>query len=256
MNPLHAGCAALLGQGEPPMPWLAPYREVGCAVALDVLAGRSVAQALAAALALHPVALSDRRSLHFVPQGELPQGEAYEAFIARTGRVPTRDNLHDLLNGLVWLAYPAMKLQLNRLHAAEIARRGVGPERGATRDRLTLFDENGALLQAPDVIVDALRRKDWPAAFVQHRALWSSATVRLVGHALLEKLMQPRAAITAHVWTSPNLQQAAQAPQWAWPAGRAHFPMPVLGIPGWWAGNEDPAFYDDRRVFRPPSQPR
>ncbi|MFP5413283.1 MAG: DUF3025 domain-containing protein, partial [Gammaproteobacteria bacterium] len=24
-----------------------------------------------------------------------------------------------------------------------------------------------------------------------------------------------------------------------------------LGIPGWWPGNEDPAFYNDASVFRP-----
>ena len=27
--------------------------------------------------------------------------------------------------------------------------------------------------------------------------------------------------------------------------------LPVLGVPGWWPANEDPAFYDDAAVFRP-----
>jgi Protein of unknown function (DUF3025) len=27
--------------------------------------------------------------------------------------------------------------------------------------------------------------------------------------------------------------------------------LPVLGIPGWWAGQEDPEFYTDKQVFRP-----
>jgi hypothetical protein len=27
-------------------------------------------------------------------------------------------------------------------------------------------------------------------------------------------------------------------------------PLPVLGIPGWAPGNEEPAFYDDTAVFR------
>lgn len=27
-------------------------------------------------------------------------------------------------------------------------------------------------------------------------------------------------------------------------------PLPVLGIPGWWGANENPAFYDDPQVFR------
>ncbi|MFZ2814510.1 MAG: DUF3025 domain-containing protein, partial [Rhodoferax sp.] len=28
--------------------------------------------------------------------------------------------------------------------------------------------------------------------------------------------------------------------------------LPVLGVPGWWAANENPAFYQDVSVFRPP----
>jgi Protein of unknown function (DUF3025) len=28
-------------------------------------------------------------------------------------------------------------------------------------------------------------------------------------------------------------------------------PLPVLGVPGWWPANEDPAFYADVGVFRP-----
>ena len=28
--------------------------------------------------------------------------------------------------------------------------------------------------------------------------------------------------------------------------------LPVLGVPGWWAANEDPAFYADASVFRLP----
>ncbi|EGD03465.1 hypothetical protein B1M_16340, partial [Burkholderia sp. TJI49] len=27
-------------------------------------------------------------------------------------------------------------------------------------------------------------------------------------------------------------------------------PLPVLGVPGWWAANADPAFYADPAVFR------
>jgi alpha-glucosidase (family GH31 glycosyl hydrolase) len=27
--------------------------------------------------------------------------------------------------------------------------------------------------------------------------------------------------------------------------------LPILGVPGWWADNEEPSFYDDAFVFRP-----
>ncbi|MFG5409680.1 DUF3025 domain-containing protein [Piscinibacter sakaiensis] len=107
-----------------------------------------------------------------------PRG--YEAWIAAERAVPTRDDLHDLFNGLVWLAFPALKWALNRRQASEIAGRGVGPRRGAWRDALTLFDELDVAMAPP-----------------------------------------------------------------------RHRPLPVLGVPGWWPANADPAFYDDPAVFRP-----
>ena len=53
--------------------------------------------------------------VRFVPQAELPAGMAYERLIFETGRVPTRDNLHDFFNGLVWLRFPQAKRRLNQL---------------------------------------------------------------------------------------------------------------------------------------------
>ena len=215
----------------------------------------SVAQTLNAALANQaPVALN-AGPLHFVPQLDLPDGEAYEAFIARTACVPTRDNLHDLFNGLVWLKFPQLKRRLNELQAQQLAHQGVAPTRGAVRDALTLFDENAAVLQAPELICQALRDRDWHALFVTHRAVWANASLTLIGHALMEKLTQPRKAITAHVWLIPqhcDLQThllEVLTPKLL--ASKPHWPLPVLGVPGWWAANEDADFYDDVKVFRP-----
>ncbi len=218
-------------------PWLVPYAAVAAPVLQRLERGEPVWQALG----------HDR----FVPQAELPAGEAYEAFIGRTGRVPTRDNLHDLLNGLVWLRFPALKQRLNALHAAQIAAEGVRPQRGPLRDALTLFDENGAWWSAPAPLADALRRRDWHALFVTHRGLWNQAMPVLVGHALLEKLAAPRKPITAHVWLAsqaPDHPDEIDAGAWA---ARPFEPLPVLGVPGWWPPNDDEAFYADASVFRP-----
>lgn len=226
----------------------------------------------------------DTRSLRFVSQATLPNGEPYEAFIARTGCVPTRDNAHDLFNGLVWLRFPRIKRRLNWLHAAEITRDGVGCTRGAVRDALTLFDENAALWAPPAELADALARRDWHRLFVTHRPLWRTAPLILFGHALLEKLVLPRKAITAHAWlvsAEPNATLRVDRSLsdrflgtadlgWAGSAERtieshfaesltseqlaakACFPIPVLGVPGWWSDNERPGFYDDSAVFRAP----
>ena len=35
-------------------------------------------------------------------------------------------------------------------------------------------------------------------------------------------------------------------------AAKPYTPLPVLGVPGWWADNENFSFYDDSTVFRLP----
>ena len=230
-------------------PWLAPYRDIGVCVQADLARGLSVAQALDA-----------QRSVawpRFIA-GDPPGGVAYEKFIARTGTVPTRDNLHDLFNGLVWLRFPALKRRLNALHAREIEQHGIGARRGAVRDALTLFDENGVLLRAPPLLAARLAERDWRALFVEQRPLWRDARLVIVGHALLEKLLQPRKPITAHVWLAPPGWQGAagDAVPEADPAAPPFAPLPVLGVPGWCTANEAPAFYADAAVFRPAGNPR
>jgi hypothetical protein len=236
-------------------PWLNPYRDEIRRLSACAVNTESLSQALNRALAEQaPVSLS-AGPLTFVPQLDLPEGEAYEAFIARTACVPTRDNLHDLFNGLVWLKFPQLKRRLNELQAQQLQLDGVMSTRGPVRDALTLFDENAAVLQAPAVITEALRARDWHALFVTHRAAWADASLTLFGHALLEKLTQPRKPMTAHVWVIPqHVDLQAHLSERLTPellASKPHLPLPVLGVPGWWAANEEPGFYDDVQVFRP-----
>ena len=236
------------------VPWLMPYRPTLLRIEACRSAGVSLADSLNAAMALQPAVTLRQGTLRFVPQHELPDGEAYEAFIARSACVPTRDKLHDLFNGLVWLQFPQLKRRLNELQAQQLAQGGVGATRGAVRDALTLFDENAALWQAPAVLVDALRQRDWRALFVTHRAAWQDARLTLFGHALMEKLTRPRKAITAHVWLVPEAADPqAHLIDTLTPerlASKRHLPLPVLGVPGWWPANRDASFYDDASVFR------
>lgn len=244
---MDSALASLAEALKTPSPWWSPHLRIARKV-LDAAKSDSVADALNAA---RGTAIGD---LRFVESSVLPAGEPYEAFIARTGCVPTRDNLHDLFNGLMWLGYPKTKRRLNVLQSEQLALRGNASTRGALRDALTLFDENAAILQAPAVLIDALRSRDWNTLFVERRAHWQSARLVLFGHALLEKLMQPRKAITAHVWVVEDLTDDALASSLdpARLAAKDFLPMPVLGVPGWWSANEAPGFYDDEEVFRRP----
>lgn len=244
---------------------------------------RSIAQPILqsadwrAALNTAATPLKNHRGLpiRFVPQAELPSGTPYEAFISGTGQVPTRDNLHDFFNALVWLAFPKIKSQLNACQAAEIARMSNAAtdlslsmsNRGRVRDAATIFDENAALIITRDPeLVEALRNHEWRHVFIGRReAFLQDYDVWLFGHALMEKLELPYKGITAHAWTveadntffilSPMEKRIwvdeQVSKQLAYGLSTSSFtPLPVLGLPGWW-GSQEESFYSDTKVFRP-----
>lgn len=227
-----------------------------------------------------PALNNQAKTLQFVSQGALPEGEAYESFIGTTGNIPTRDNLHDLFNGSIWLTFPKTKALLNYYHMLEIAQQGIGASRGRVRDTITVFDENGAILvTAAPSIGEALIDFDWQGSLVTPRDKWDNpqalnsdfqAAVYIFGHALLEKLLQPRKALCAHsivINVTPDffalslserishldkrvadymealLSQPDVTP-------RKLSPLPILGVPHYWAENANSSFYDDSQVFR------
>jgi hypothetical protein len=241
-------------------PWLARYKAIGETLAAQIALGGPVHEALNEALDLNPQIDCHVR---FVPQAESQGAAAYESFIWQTKTVPTRDNLHDFFNGLVWLHFPKVKARLNELQAAAIEVAGVSQHRGKLRDALTLFDENAAFLieqntQSP--LLQAIQVKAWQDAFVWRREDWVDAEVIIFGHALLEKLVTPRKAMTAHVLCplapigasiSFDVQLESQLNA-EYLATKPYAPLPVMGVPGWCAENEDEGFYEDASVFRTP----
>ena len=251
---LTAGrCVQSLLRGVPDIDWSAPWlngwRGVGETIAQKISAGCPQPQALNEA-GLAPV--------RFVPQSDLPEGQAYEDFIFAHGQVPTREGLHDFFNALCWMHFPQTKKRLNQLQATEIARAGVGQVRGPVRDAATVFDENALLIQPPDDLWAALTEHRWHDAFVGLREAWPATRLWTFGHAALEKAVQPYKSITVHMWRVPPSVLPADIDAWlaqdlsADKLSRKPFsPLPLLGVPGWWPANQDPAFYDDSSVFRP-----
>lgn len=205
------------------------------------------------------VSTSSGRPIQFVAAEDAPTGHAYEAHIATTGRVPTRLNRHDLFNALIWLAFPHAKARLNTLQAVAIERDGIAGGRGALRDAATVFDENGALLVTDAPTLPALLRdRRWREALVERRRDWGTVRVIAFGHALMDKLVKPYKAITAHALvvhlaataTLDQLDAAATALIDEDFRVSALAALPVLGVPGW-SENADPIYYDDAGVFRP-----
>jgi hypothetical protein len=231
-------------------PWLAPLRELRPLVERD-----DWRAALSAEARSRGIATADGRPLEFVAATDAG-AVAYETHIAATGRVPTRENAHDLFNALVWLAWPRTKAELNARQAHELARDGVSGSRGPVRDAATLIDESGLLLAADASAHAALARLDWPWLFGAQRARWGRDWQAFAfGHALLDKLLAPYKGLTAAVVCLPVSAAPVDQAAARWvrdaplaPPLLAH--LPVLGIPGWWRANEDPGFYADAAVFR------
>ncbi|GAB4213188.1 MAG: hypothetical protein Fur007_06880 [Rhodoferax sp.] len=245
-------------------PWLrSPWAALGQAIAKGWAQGQPLCPLLNAES--HTPDPRSNRPIgpRFVPAATLPAGCNYEDFVAESACCPTRENLHDFFNALVWRGFVRSKWRINALHRAELlhARAHHGPNgvRGPVRDALTLFDENGAVLQAPPALWTALHQRDWAVLFGPLRGLWREARLTLFGHALMEKLVKPRKSITAHVYQAPQaIDSIADLDDWLAQdlvpkklAGKPFAPLPVLGVPQWWAANADPAFYADAQIFRP-----
>ena len=241
-------------------PWLAPYKglaEHSAIQATELTQVCDLLNRLGHGQSSAPVA--------FIPQSHLPAGVAYEQFIFDTKECPTRDGLHDFFNGLCWLQFPQTKKRINQLQTEQIALLGSVAKRGPVRDALTVFDENAAFLFAPRELWQALVDKDWQRLFVTLRPLWTEAKLVLFGHALLEKLVNPRKAITAHVYVCNLIADFSEenlsyidafiaADLTAEKLATKPFaPLPVLGVPGWCEANEEASFYSDESVFRKPN---
>ena len=225
----------------------------------------------------------EKLPIRFVEQACLPEGEAYESFIANTGKIPTRDNHHDLLNGLIWLNFPQSKAVFNERHAKDILQHGIHNARTALRNALTVFDENGGIVVSSDrLLLEQLQAFKWKTALVTHRTNWlgQHRTIAFFpfGHALLEKLVNPRKNITSHTllilvdegWFAQSIDSqrnqldtaiANVFRQLATPdladnvvklSSKSFQPLPVMGIPGYSDDNVIPAFYQDEAVFRRP----
>jgi hypothetical protein len=211
--------------------------------------------------------------VRFVPQA--PKSKSFEAaFEPRTylrGEVQVRAfDWHDLFNALVWMTFPTTKAVINARHYESMAAAGMG-NRPPQRDALTLFDEDGVAVVSSDAeLLELVRGFRWKELFWHRRdAVEARMRFCVFGHALFSKARQPFVGLTgkAVLLQVPGafleLAQAAQLAEldrllamhiWdreRFRQGRELSPLPVLGVPGWWSGNEREGFYDDTAYFRP-----
>jgi hypothetical protein len=128
------------------------------------------------------------------------------------------------------------------------------------------------VLSSDASLLDDVREFRWKRLFVERRAnVIATMRVHVFGHALLDKALRPYVGMSAHAillqvpeehFVQQRMTQldtidmlAADAVR-SLTTPRSLSPLPVLGIPGWWRENEEPAFYDNAAYFREGRKPR
>jgi hypothetical protein len=208
----------------------------------------------------------------FVPAPEQKLSAVeYERRIVEAREVIVNDNWHDRFNACIWLTFPLTKRAISELHVTL----GPGEEnrRPRRRDVLTLFDESGLLLVCDSALCDTFKRLNethrWQTLFVERRREFVvSVKPILFGHGALEQLATKwhRGLTVKAQWLALH-RDASLAEIDCVLADRIvkgeelrederRIPMPLLGVPGWFEENEDPACYDDASVFRPARERR
>lgn len=203
-------------------------------------------------------------------------GRYYEQVIYESGQIPTRLNgWHDLFGALIWCLLPRTKALLNQLHYQDIEAFGQ-KARTAKRNAITLLDECGVILAVSDgEFKTKLRAHQWHWSFVEQRGQWGKTVAPfIIGHANYEMLTKPYIGLTGKVLFVTveadffALDLAGQyrvldgllvdliGQQDVLKDNRQLSPLPLLGVPGWYDDNQDPAFYHNVGYFRPKSVKR
>ena len=186
--------------------------------------------------------------------------------------MPTRnENWHDFFGGLIWCLFPKTKTLLNQLHMAEIAKHGA-KQRSKLRNKLTLLDECGVIIclePAMQQHAALLRTHQWQQTFVEQRSDWWQGVKPVIfGHAIYEMATRPFLGLTAKCLFIDVPEGFSR-----WPLTEAYryldgqlcslidngallsteqlTPLPLLGVPEWFAANENPQFYLNHDYFRP-----
>lgn len=194
--------------------------------------------------------------------------ELYEPRVYLKGELQTRtENWHDFFNAMVWLNFPETKKTLNKLHFTEATKRPKGSNRSTLENRITQFDECGAILVSTNnELLDLIKQHNWQKLFLENRLLLEDHLRCIVfGHAIFEKAINPYIGMTCHclLVNDENLLTKVKSHDYSdldkyltdkWQGEIAYNPtkfaaFPVLGMPKYWpVQNKD--FYQNKHYFR------
>jgi hypothetical protein len=210
--------------------------------------------------------------LHFVAAAtDKPPALEFERRVLDRGEVATRaENWHDAFHACAWALFPRAKARINALHLEA----GAAPApngRSPLRDLLTLFDESGIVIACADPwLASLLAGFQWHQLFwVERQRALRALDFTIFGHALYQQCHALYDGVTGKGIVVPVEPEyftcAAQQRLARLDAAIERFfagadvltgprtlqPLPLKGIPGWAAENQDETYYRDERQFRP-----
>lgn len=194
--------------------------------------------------------------------------DQYEPRVYLKKELQTRtENWHDFFNALIWLRFPNTKKTLNSLHFSTASKRETGTNRSTLENRITQFDECGAvIITSNSTLLELIRNHQWKTLFIEHKDSFKNDIKCIVfGHAIFEKALTPYIGMTCHCilledkqllneaqsdnYTNIDLYLAKLWQQTISKHTKRFHPFPILGIPGYWLDQSD-SFYNNKQYFR------
>jgi len=194
--------------------------------------------------------------------------DQYEPRVYLKNELQTRtQNWHDFFNSIIWLKFPQTKKALNTLHYQQAIKRRKGSNRSTLENRITQFDECGAVIITNNRdLLELIRNHQWQELFIDHRDDFKENLKCVIfGHAIFEKSLDPYIGMTCHCllieseellddikndeFTNLDIKVAS-----IWKNKIASEPkklaaLPILGIPNYWHV-QDELFYKNTKYFR------
>lgn len=219
---------------------------------------------------VHPIS---KQPLHFAPDDQVLKrdGLGFSERIATTGTIATRSaSWHDLYSALIWASYPQLKLALNQLEVADLARQGRG-NRTRRQQAIAHVDEAGLLVASEDPsLLQAIDAHDWTRLFwAQREDFGRRIVVHVFGHALLEIGRRPHVTLAGKALcfvvpegfcarpfgeraTVLDAAAAEAVREGHLAADPGSMPsLPLAGVPGWFGRAPDRDFIATAECFRP-----
>ena len=194
--------------------------------------------------------------------------ELYEPRVFLKKELQTRtENWHDFFNAMIWLNFPETKSTLNELHFKASTTRPLGSNRSTLENRITQFDECGAIIVSNNKqLLKLVEQHQWQSLFIDHQSAFKEDLHCVIfGHAIYEKAINPYIGMTCHCLLLEDkeiLEKAKTgnysdldhylADQWRNRISlnpQKFNAFPVLGTPGYWK-NQNKDFYQNKKYFR------